>query len=118
MRKQDSEILKNLLKDGITSLASDDFTERVVAKYLSEQTQAHWKPGYNYTLLFYLVLIGMLLMSIILYLTAIPMNTVFPELPIETIMDKLYLLFLVIVSFSVFTLVSDLIESNILKNTI
>lgn len=116
MKNQDVKIVKNILKDGMTPLASDDFNKRIISTHLSEQTQARWIPGYNYSFLFFLILLGMLLISVIMYFDTVPMNAVFLELSEESFMDKLNLLFIVIMFFMLFTFVSDIIESRLFKN--
>ena len=116
MKNQDVKIVKNILKDGMTPLVSDDFNKRIISTHFSEQTQARWIPGYNYSFLFFLILLGMLLISVIMYFDTAPMNAVFPELSKESFIDELNLLFIVITIYTLFTFVSDIIESRLFKN--
>ena len=111
-----SNSMKRILLDGIHKVPSDDFNDRLLARYLSEQVQGALKPGINNTVLLISASLILFFTGLGFYLHTIPAKYIPYVSDIENISDKIHIIILIIASFSIFNVVSDMLEDrNILK---
>ena len=104
--------MKRILLDGIHKLPSDDFNDKLLERYLSEQVQGALKPGINNTVLLISASLILFFTGLVFYLHTMPAKYI-PYVPdIENVSDKIHIVILMIVSFSIFNVVSDILEDR------
>ncbi|MFC1538138.1 hypothetical protein ACFL6H_01830 [Candidatus Latescibacterota bacterium] len=104
--------LKRILRDGIYEIPSDDFNERIIEKYMSEQASLVLKPGINYTILLVSVAMILFFSGLIFYVKAFSPKITFLVLDVEGIIEKMQIALLMITSFSIFNLINDIMEDK------
>ena len=110
--QEDNTHIKGILEEGMHKISSEDFNTRVIEKYLFEREQLILKPGINYSLLLISAAMNLLLSGLILYLHT-PSIDIIPFISdINNIQEHLYILLFMISTFSIFTMLSDILENR------
>lgn len=109
------EIIKNILREGQQKMPENDFNARVLDQVFAEQKAPVLKPIYNYSLLLALVAIGLLFLGTLVFFGNLPLDLIKVNMNFENISGNLFLLFLLVCGFSVFTFFSDIIEEKVMK---
>ena len=110
--KNYNNFLKLILEEGMYTIPSENFNDRVIKQHLSEQEKSILKPGTNYSLLLISAVMILLLTGLILYVNWTSIYTIPFISDINNIMEKLYIALLMITTFSIFNLISDIIEDR------
>jgi len=112
MKNQGNNQIKRILEEGMHELPSQDFNTRVIEQYLFEREQLILKPGINYVLLLISSAMILMLSGLILYLHT-PSPDIIPFISdINNIQEHLYILLFMICTFSIFTMLSDILENR------
>ena len=113
MKNQEhNDPLKQILEEGMYSIPSDNFNEKVIEQYLSEREKVILKPNINYSLLMILNALIFLLTGLILYLNVSSMDIIPFISGINNVMEKLYIALFMIIAFSIFNVINDFIEDR------
>ena len=103
---------KWILEEGMHKISSEDFNTRVIEKYLSEREKIIFKPGINYSLLLISAVMILLLTGLILYVNGSSMDIIPFISDINNVMEKLYIALFMIIVFSIFNVINDIIEDQ------
>ncbi|MBT4483119.1 MAG: hypothetical protein HOC71_05520 [Candidatus Latescibacteria bacterium] len=104
--------LKWILEEGMHKIPSEDFNTRIIEKVLSEREMIILKPGINYSLLLISAAMILLLSGLILYVHAPSMNIIPFISDIDNIIEKLYIALFAVTAFSIFTILTDVLENR------
>jgi len=113
MKNQEyNNLLKRILEEGMYTIPSDNFNEKVIKQYLSEREKVILKPNINYLLLMILDALILLLTGLILYVNASSLDIIPFISDINNVMEKLYIALFMIIAFSIFNVINDIIEDR------
>lgn len=113
MKNQEhNNLLKRILEEGMYTIPSDNFNEKVIKQYLSEREKVILKPNINYLLLMILDALILLLTGLILYVNVSSMDIIPFISDINNVMEKLYIALFMIIAFSIFNVINDIIEDR------
>ena len=110
--QEDNNHIKWILEEGMHKIPSEDFNTRVIEKFLCEREKIILKPGINCSLLLISAALILLLAGLILYAHG-SSNYFMPFISdINIFIEKLYIALFMIIAFSIFNVINDIIEDR------
>ena len=110
--QEDNNHIKWILEEGMHKIPSENFNKRVIEKFMYEREMIILKPGINCSLLLISAALILLLAGLILY--AHGSSNYFMTLisDIDIFIEKLYIALFVVTTFSIFTVINDILEDR------
>lgn len=111
-KDENTDLLKRIIQESTHTVPSVNFNDRVINQYTSEQKAAALKPDTNYSSLLVCVSIMSLLAGFILHLKGAAISFYPIITNPEPVIDGLYIGLFAVTIFTLFTLLSDIIEDR------
>ena len=113
MKNQEHKnLLKRILEEGMYTIPSENFNEKVIEQYLSEREKVILKPNINFSLLMISDTLILLLTGLIFYVNVLFMNNILFISNVENIIEKLYIALFMTTTFSIFNIINNIIEDR------